>query len=106
MWAQIIKTRLKAGKDAELVTLSEQLRAIEEPDSGLLRTTLMRDGHDPSAVYFMVVFESEEKARARESNPRRQEGLKAARETMAEIFDGPPEFLDLTVLDEVATATP
>jgi hypothetical protein len=50
----------------------------------------------------LVVFESEEKARARENDPRRQEGLQAARTTMAEIFDGAPEFVDLTVVDEVS----
>jgi hypothetical protein len=35
-------------------------------------------------------------------NPRREEGLKAARATMAEIFDGAPEFVDLIVVDEVS----
>ena len=50
----------------------------------------------------MVVFDSEEKARAREGDPRRQEGLQAARETMADIFVGPPEFVDLTVVVEMA----
>jgi hypothetical protein len=49
----------------------------------------------------LVVFESEEKARAREQDERRQEGLKTARETMAEIFDGPPEFVDLTVVEDM-----
>jgi hypothetical protein len=47
-----------------------------------------------------VMFESEEVARARENDPRRQEGLQAARTTMAEIFDGAPEFTDLTVVEE------
>ena len=47
-----------------------------------------------------VVFESEEKARARENDPRRQEGLAEARTTMMEIFDGAPEFTDLTVIDD------
>jgi len=49
----------------------------------------------------LVVFESEDAARARESDPRRQEGLQAARATMAEIFDGPPEFIDLVIDDEM-----
>ena len=48
----------------------------------------------------MVVFESEEKARAREADPRRREGLQAARALMAEIFDGPPDFVDLAVVEE------
>jgi hypothetical protein len=51
-------------------------------------------------VYTLVVFESEDKARAREQDPRRQEALQAARAIMADIFDGPPEFTDLTVAEE------
>jgi len=54
----------------------------------------------PGQVYALVVFESEEKARAREQDPRRQEALQAARAIMADIFDRPPEFTDLTVADE------
>jgi hypothetical protein len=46
------------------------------------------------------VFESEEKARAREQDPRRQEGLQAMQATMADILAGPPEFSDLTVAEE------
>jgi hypothetical protein len=49
-----------------------------------------------------AVFESEEKARARESDPRHQEALEEARTTMADIFDSPPEFVDLTVEEELA----
>ena len=45
------------------------------------------------------MFESEEKARAREQDPRRQEGLKAIQAAMADILAGPPEFTDLTVAD-------
>jgi len=46
------------------------------------------------------MFESEEKARARENDPRRVEGLQVARETMAEIFAEPPVFVDLVVVEE------
>ena len=102
MWAQLITTRLKPGKENDLPRLVEQLRAVEQPGSGLLRSTAMQDQNDPSRVYMLVVFESQEKARARENDPRRQDGLQAARATMAEIFDGAPEFVDLTVVDEMA----
>jgi hypothetical protein len=51
-------------------------------------------------VITFVVFESEEKAREREKDSRRQEGLTAARTTMIEIFEGGPEFSDLTVVDD------
>jgi quinol monooxygenase YgiN len=102
MWAQLIMMRLKPGKDAELPRLYEELRATEQPGSGLLRTTAFRDQKDPSRIYHMVVFESEEKARQREQDSRREESLSAARVTMAEIFEGPPEFIDLTVVEETS----
>ena len=98
MWAQLIKMQLKPGKD--VAELNKQIQAAEQPGSGLVRSLFMQDQKDPSQVYGLVVFESEEKARARENDPRRQEGLQAARQIMAEIFDGPPEFVDLTVVEE------
>lgn len=102
MWAQIIKMRLKPGKDGELAGVMEQLRSAEQPGSGLLRSTMMRDQKDPQWVYTMVVFDAEESARAREQDARREESLKGVRETMAQVFDGPPEFIDLDVLIENA----
>ena len=101
MWAQLIKTRLKPGVDEGLLSeLYEQLRATEQPDTGLLRSTAMRDEKDPSQIYMLVVFESEEKARERKNDSARQDDLSDARATMMEIFDGPPEFTDLTVVDD------
>jgi len=54
------------------------------------------------SVYMFVVFDSEEHARARESDPGREERLAAARAVMTEIFDAPPEFVDLLVDAEYA----
>ena len=102
MWAQLITTRLKPGKQDALSSLFEKLQETEQPGSGLLRSTAMRDQKDPSRVYMFVLFESEDAARKREQDPRRQEGLADARAMMAEIFDGPPEFVDLTVVGDAA----
>ena len=102
MWAQLLSMRLKPGKDDALPGLFDQLRAMEQPGSGLLRTLTLRDQKDPSHIYTLVLFDSEESARARERDERRAEGLKAVRATMAELFDGPPEFVDLAVLSEFA----
>ncbi len=102
MWAQLISMRLKAGKEGDLPRLYEQLRAAEQPDTGLLRTMALRDDKDPRRIYNIVFFESEDKARQRERDPRREENLKVARATMAEIFEGPPEFVDLTVLEDTS----
>ena len=102
MWAQLITMTLKPGKDAELPRLIEQLRETEQAGSGLVRSTAMRDDGNPSRISFLVVFESEDRARERENDPRREAGLAAARATMAEIFEGAPEFVDFTVVSEVA----
>ena len=101
MWAQLITMTLKPGKEAGLPRLVEQLRETEQAGSGLVRSTAMRDDANPSRVSFLVVFESEERARERENDPRREEGLAAARATMAEIFEGAPEFVDFTIVSEL-----
>ncbi len=103
MWAQIITSRIKPGYEDRVPELLAQLRAIEQPDSGLIRTTAMVDQKDPALLYLMVVFETEEQARAREQDPRRTEGLQAARALMAEMLEGERQFIDLDVLEE---ATP
>jgi hypothetical protein len=51
-------------------------------------------------VLLLAVFESEERARAREGDPRRDEGLARLRTMMADVLDAPPEFTDLTVVAE------
>lgn len=100
MWAQLQRASSKPERETELLDVFEQLRAIEQDDSGLLRTMVMRSQADPSTVFVLVVFESEEKARAREQDPRRLEGLQSIRAALGDILDGPPEFFDLTVLRE------
>ena len=54
--------QLKPGKDT--AELDNQIRAAEQPGSGLVRALMMHDQRDPSQVYTLVVFESEEQARA------------------------------------------
>ena len=102
MWAQLMTMRLKPGKEGDLAKVYAQLRATEQPGSGLVRTIALKDDKDPSRVYTFVMFESEEKARARELDESRQEALQPVRALMAEIFDGPPEFVDLTVVEDTS----
>ena len=98
MWAQLQKVSTKPERASALLGVFEQLQAIEQADSGLLRTTIMRSQVDPSSVYVLVVFDSEEKARAREQDPRRQQGLERIRAALSDVLAGPPEFFDLDVL--------
>ena len=102
MWAQIIKTRLKDGREGDYVQLMKHFQAAEKSNSGLLHSFAARDQKDPNSVYMIVVFESEEKARIRESDKERQADLEPARQLMSEIFEGAPEFLDLDVVAEMS----
>ena len=98
MWAQLIKMQLKPGSDT--AALMNEIRAAEQTGSGLVRSLFMHDQSDPNRIYSLVLFESEEQARAREQDPRREEQLQNARRIMADILDGPPEFTDLIIIDE------
>lgn len=98
MWAQMQRIRTKPEREAEILGVFEQLRAIEQEDSGLMQTLVMRSQADPTEVFVVVVFESEEKARARESDPRRHEGLVHIRAALGDVVAGPPEFFDCNVL--------
>lgn len=98
MWAQLQRVSSKPEKETELLDVFEQLHAIEQADSGLTKTMVMRSQADPTLVFVLVVFDSEENARTREQDPRRQQGLQRIRAAMGDVLDGPPEFFDLNVL--------
>ena len=98
MWAQLITMRLKPGSDT--AGLDKQFRAAEQPRQGLVRTLMMHNQKDPSQVYALVVFRERGQSTRAQAVPRRQEKLQAARAMMADIFDGPPQFTDLTVDNE------
>jgi heme-degrading monooxygenase HmoA len=98
MWAQLQRLTSNPEKAEQLLDVFDQLTAIEQPDSGLLRTLVMRNQKDPSEVFVLVVFDSEESARAREQDPRRQDGLTTIRAAIGDALDGPPEFFDLDVI--------
>lgn len=101
MWAQQMKLRVKPGTEAQVRAIVEQVRATEQAESGLVRTLVMQDQHDPTVAYVLSVFESEEKARVREQDPRRTEGLQKLNAMMGEVLVGPPEFVNLDVVDEI-----
>jgi len=98
MWAQVQRASTNPEREEELVEVFEQLRAIEQEDSGLLQTLVMRSKADPTETFVVVVFESEEKARAREQDPRRQEPLRRIRAALGDVLNGQPEFFDCDVL--------
>lgn len=98
MWAQLSSVRVRDGKADVVSKAMEQLRDFEQPDSGLLRTMVMQDQKDPARVLVLVVFESEEQARSRERDPRREEGVQQLRASLVEALDAAPEYTDLDVI--------
>jgi hypothetical protein len=46
MWAQLVKMRLRPGKD--MTQMNEQIKAAEQPGSRLVRTLIMHDQKDPA----------------------------------------------------------
>jgi len=100
VWAQLISFSAKSGREGDVTQLVEMLRATEHPGNGLVRSSTYQDQKDPSRFHTLVVFESEDKARAREGDARREAALAEVRSLMAEVMDGPPEYTDLLVVSE------
>lgn len=97
MWAQMISVSLTPGREDELERISQMVNDVEPADSGLLLQLALRAEDDPTEAYFLIICESEEKARAREADPERNEALGPVRALMAEAFAGAPRFTDLDV---------
>jgi quinol monooxygenase YgiN len=100
VWAQLITFRVHPGTTARVKDMVDHLIATEQPDSGLILEMGMSDQRDPTSVHVLAVFESEEKARAREQDPRRAEAQETIRAMMGEVLAGPPQFIDLQVVAE------
>jgi heme-degrading monooxygenase HmoA len=98
MWAQLQRVSTDPEREADLVAVFDRLREVEQQDSGLVQTLVLRSRADPTDTFVVVVFESEEKARAREQDPRRQEALASIRGALGDLLDGPPEFFDCDVV--------
>ena len=97
MWAQIVRTRMKSGVEGDMAEIREQLRARISQRPGLVQTYWMQNQHDPQEYYTVIVFESEEQARAGEGelddDPLFQR--------MRALGEGTPEFVDLTVVESI-----
>ncbi len=95
MWAQLIKSRIKPGKEQEARTLP---REFETQAAGAtppwVSITNAVNQNNPNETYTLVIFESEEKARENERSPEQAKRV----ERMMEVFEGRPEFVDLEVL--------
>lgn len=94
MWAQLIKSRTKPGKEAEIRNLPQEFQA-QHPDSPMPMAEIFTCSNqkDPSEYYTFIVFENEAKARENEGSPAQAARVKR----MRELYEGEPEFVDLNV---------
>lgn len=92
MWAQLIKSRAKPGKEEEIRNLPQEFEA-QGQTMPMRHIFTCRNQKDPSEYYTFVVFESEEAARQNEASP---EGAARVKRLM-ELYEGSPEYVDLNV---------
>lgn len=97
MWAQIVKTRMRQGVESEMDQVREQMRGRIEQRGGLVASYWMQNQNDPQEYYTLIVFESEEQARAGEAELEDDPLFQHARS----LGDGAPEFVDLNVVDAI-----
>ncbi len=94
MWAQIVKSRMKPGAEDRLLQLDAEMSGQITQRGGWLQTIVLRDQKNPEQTYAVVLFESEDAARASESSPEVQEFARRIQSNM----EGQPEFIDCDVL--------
>lgn len=95
MWAQLIKNRVKPGQEDEVQRVPQEIEAHQQDwGPGLRRVTMLQNQRDPGEYYTLLLFESEEAARENERRPE----MAAWQQRMQELYAGPPEFVDLTVV--------
>jgi antibiotic biosynthesis monooxygenase (ABM) superfamily enzyme len=94
MWAQIIKSRVKPGKEEEARQLPREIEA-NMGDTGPKRIFVLQNQNDPSEHYTIVFFENEAKARENENSPEQAKRV----ERLREVYEQ-PEFVDLIVAYE------
>jgi heme-degrading monooxygenase HmoA len=94
MWAQLIKARIRPGKEDEARNLTQEFEAEAGGNHPWVALTACVSRNDPNESYTLVVFESEERARENERSPEQAKRF----ERMMQIYDGQPEFVDLDVV--------
>ncbi len=93
MWAQIIKSRLKPNAEPEMMKLMEEIEG-ETTRSPFVGSIVLQNQNDPSEYHTVVIFESEEAARANENTPEQQDRV----QRIQAMYEGQPEFVDCRVV--------
>lgn len=98
MWAQLLKFQVRPGTADELDEIYQEVDAQTGPETGWVRSYSLRNRKNPDKVYALVIFDSEEKARAYEQSPEQAKLI----ERTGELMDGTPEFVDFDLVTEYA----
>ena len=97
MWAQLIKARIKPGREDDARQVADEFQAhVRATGIGPTHVLTMQNQKDPQEQYTLAIFESEEKARENESNPQSAELIRK----FWEVYEGQPEYTDLDPFSE------
>jgi quinol monooxygenase YgiN len=96
MYGTVARMRLKAGAEEQMRALNARYRA--NPVPGMVATYPYRMDADPQEYYLAVVFESKEAYLANAQSPAQH----ARYEEMLALLEGPPEWHDGEILDDMA----
>jgi antibiotic biosynthesis monooxygenase (ABM) superfamily enzyme len=94
MWAQLVKTRVKPGREADTADLQRQLEDRNNP--AWVRSMTFYNQENPREHYILVLFESEEAARHHEQHPEQHELVMQ----LLDCYEEPPEFIHLDLIAE------
>ena len=94
MWAQLVKTRIKPGRETEVEDLQRRLEDRDNP--AWVRSMVFAKQENPREHYILVLFTSEELARHHEQHPEQHELITQ----LLDCHEEPPEFIDLDLVSE------
>src|SRR5690349_13611111 len=96
MWAQLVKTKVKPGREAEVEDLQRQLEDRDNP--AWRRSMVFSRQENPREHYVLVLFESEEAARHHEQYPEQHALVMQLRD----CYEEEPEFIHLNLVSDVS----
>jgi hypothetical protein len=100
MWAQIVKSRGRPGREEEIRRLPQEFEAQDwHREPAPMRLFVFQNQNDPQEYYTLAFFENEEKARENERSPEQQQRLQRLQE-LFERGPGTPEYVDLVPVFE------
>lgn len=98
MWAQLVRSRLKSGKEVEMRLIQEEMGRGLRDTPGWIRTTTFQNQADPQEYFALIQFDSEAQAREREGSSRQQEFTRRIRECM----EGPSDYINLNFVSTIS----